>query len=255
MTSSAFSIKRVWLLILGDLLGGYKALLITSAALLGAVVIYSLYTGGALFAEESYNYLFMATICIWGAVLASRAFKELHDKDSNDGYLLIPASSLEKTLARFLPETIGFVVFVLVLTFLISAITEFLNLIVFGRQNALFNFFNPWVWEMAVFHYLILHSFFFLGSAWFRNWHLVKTVLAIVLIYLLCFSVYWLFVRIFYAPYWADLGHGARIFAWLSLEYGEVFESIVNILHYLLPPICWCMAWLRVKETQVSHGV
>jgi hypothetical protein len=34
-----------------------------------------------------------------------------------------------------------------------------------------------------------------------------------------------------------------------------VADAAPVVYLYLLPPFCWFVAWLRVRETQVSHGV
>jgi uncharacterized iron-regulated membrane protein len=102
---------------------------------------------------------------------------------------------------------------------------------------------------------LVAQSVFFLGAAWFRKLHYVKTVgtvkaLAIALC-ALAIGIAWLSG----AAMWASGnlrvdGDGSlyRPLEWLA--------DVARVVYFfVLPPFCWFVAWLRVTETQVSHGI
>jgi hypothetical protein len=52
---------------------------------------------------------------IWGTIAASLAFDELHDKEKNDAYLLLPASSVEKTLISLFSVSVLLPLLILIL--------------------------------------------------------------------------------------------------------------------------------------------
>ena len=109
-----------------------------------------------------------------------------------------------------------------------------------------------------------MQSVFFLGAAWFRNLHWFKTVLSVSVIGI-GLGVLALFAfRIFFADFFIGLLVPApsvfvaitKIFNSNSVELIHTVSMVLRVLYFgLLAPFCWFVAWLCVKETQVSHGV
>ena len=110
--NDVFSPQRLRLLIRGDLVAGYRSVLVVS----GALATY----GGALRDGDFYRRYFGLALFVWGLVASSRAFRPLHDRTRNEAYILIPASALEKMLARLLAVTVGLVAYLLVFIGLVS---------------------------------------------------------------------------------------------------------------------------------------
>jgi hypothetical protein len=248
--SEQLSFRRFSLLLRSDVLAGYRLLLIASAALAVLLVFGALiggYNGGGF--RTYYDGCFIATLFACGLIGTSLSFRELHDKHRNISYLLLPASALEKTLARLAFGTVGAIAFALVLVTVMALLAEGLNLAVFGVQNEVFKPFGWLPWTMIA-HYVVAQSAFFLGAAWFRKAHFIKTVLALNLL-AVCQSVLgallvWLLSMQFdSAPYEVDLEPLNGLFqaVWRPTYYGA------------LPLFLWFVAWLRVREAQVSHGV
>ena len=207
-------------------------------------------------AAEFYKGWFAALVTIAGPVYASLSFRELHDKARNEAYLLLPASSLEKTIARLLRSTVGFIVYLLLLTMLSSAVNEGIKWLVFGRTNPLFNPLELETWQVIGL-FVVIQSMFFLGAAWFRRMHFLKTWLTLIAIptVLGCVAI---------AIAWLLYGHANFTFEDgdlmnFYLAHQNTFDALKvlgRLLFFVaLPLFCWSVAWLRVKETQVSHGV
>ena len=256
--SEVFNLRRLWLLLRADLVGDYRPLIIVCAAVVAVLLIFSMLT--VLRGGESANYYlvwYYLGLFIWGPLLASYSFKELHDKTRNEAYLTLPASALEKTVARLLRTTIVFFVFLLAFASAASALVEGINWLVFGRRNGLFDASHEAVWA-PVGHFIVVASLFFLGAAWFRRMHFVKTGLSVaaVLIGLVCVTA--LAVSLVFQDmeginiseregYNFYLAHRSLLDALLA--------SLQIVYFIVLPLFCWFVAWLRVKETEVSHGV
>ena len=258
-----FNWRRLGLLIRNDFLGELRGYLIAFAVVTIMIMLNAI--PGAGFGDLKDNLYFgwfTGMLLIWGSIHVSVIFKELNNKKLNEGYLLLPASALEKTLARYLHGSIFFIFYILIYTTLVSLIIEGINQLLFGRANSLFNPFNEAVWEViAVF--MLIQPVFFLGGAWFRSARWFKTVITIFIIsaglgLLACFTFVILFAGelhgLFQGPGIMLDGDGLD---WRVNS--DLFEGVhtgLKILFYALaPPFCCYLTWLRVKETQVSHGI
>ena len=251
-----FSPRRLELLIRNDAIAGYRSLFTTSATLAGIILIIAMLSRGSASGNENF-YLawFIGMLITWGPIASSRAFKELHDKIENESYLLLPASALEKTIARLLSVTVIFIGYLLVLTSLTSVVVEAVNSLLFGQRNQWFNPFDSMRWSLFG-HFVVVQSLYFLGAAWFRKNHLIKTTLTITIacigLIMMALLIFW-FVLV---PTFDDLE--LRIDNLYSLYRGviDAAEIGVTALYFVgLPAMCWVAAWLRVRETQVSDGV
>lgn len=246
------SLRRLGWLLRGDLMRSYRSLLGLSAT--AALVALMLSVIGALdgiVSDGFYRVLFVATLFAWGTIGTSLCFNDMHARASNTAFLLLPASALEKTLSRLIVYSIGSFVYLLVFTTLLSWLFEAINLAVFDVRRAFFSPFDRLAWSLLP-HYLAAQGLFFLGAAWFRKAQFVKTVGAVALIVcalsVIAVGIAWL----------VGSGAGMRVeggwdgafrpLAWLV--------DASRLAYYVaLPPFCWFVAWLRVTETQVSHGI
>ena len=249
------SARRLWLLIRADFITGYRHLIVVGGALAAAIFVASLATRGDFaFGGVFYRECFGLSLLIWGIVASSRAFRPLHAKSRNEAWLLVPASALEKTFARLLAVTIGLVVFLLVFIGLLSVVVETINLLLFGDRNAFFDPFDPAVRDRIAL-YIFLQSFFFLGGAWFRRAHFVKTTLALALAVAAIAILALVAVRAAFTGYGMDIGDALFVLEQLGRAQGIGVETALHAIALLLPLSCWGVAWLRVREAQVSDGV
>lgn len=256
--NQVFAVERLALLMRADLVARYRTVLIIMGTVTVLVLVQGMLTANSLTPLKNiFGPWFFGMLFVWGPIAASLSFRELHDKSSNEAYLLLPASALEKALARLLLVTVVLAVFVVVFLYLLGWLNALLNLVVFGQSVPMFSladFARPRLWSTV----LVVQSVYFLGAAWFRKSHFVKTTFAFVLIALALGLVgsglFWLFfgadtLRSFAAATHRDVyaaNEGLfRLLEWL----GPV------LYFYVLPVFCWWVAWLRVKETQVSYGV
>lgn len=251
------SLRRLGLLLRNDFARGQRTFWIATAtigllALLGPLSPFS----GEFTSAGSYRSLFLAVLFTWGTVMTSLAFTDLHGRATNTAFLLLPATALEKTLARLLASTAFLVVFLLLYTSVLSLLGEALEMLGLGGRNEWFSPLDRIAWAVLP-HYLVVQALFFLGAAWFRRLHYMKTLFAFTL---LCTALVAGYTAIAWILGWTSWsGTGIRI-------QGDAYDGIYRPLQGLfatgelvyfivLPLFCWSLAWLRVKETQVSHGV
>ncbi len=250
--SEHFSPRRFSLLLRNQIVASYRSV-ITASLTLALLHLFF-----AFMADESNQGFYISSfglmLYLFGVILSSRSFTELHDKTRNIFYLLLPASSLEKTLARLLTVTLGLFIYLLLLSSVVSAIIELLRYLFLGRFHALFNPLDPAIWSMLP-GYFLVQSTFFLGAAWFRSGQLIKTTLTICLTGLGLIIFSWLTMKLVLQPYWGDMQSLADAAQTLFSTHSALFNAILYGLAVLWVLVCWSIAWLRLKETQVCDGV
>jgi hypothetical protein len=194
---------------------------------------------------------------VWGPILASHAFTELHDKAKNEAYLLLPASALEKTVARLLLVTLGFFLYLLVFMTASAALIEGINWLVFRQHNRLFVPFSPVV-GLLFGHFIVSISMYFLGAAWFRKQHFLKTALTLTAIPLLLAMIMGILIWAVFGgtvPPRIDEGAAYNYYLAHTSAFLALLFALKALYFWALPVFCWWVAWMRVRETQVSHGV
>lgn len=210
--------------------------------------------------ETVYRENFPGFLFLGGFIVTSIAFsQDMFSRIGQHNWLTLPASALEKFLAKGLLAAIAYPVALIVVFTLSSLMIEALALLLFGSPFAMFNPLGRNVGIMLL-HYVVTQSIFLLGATYFRKAHFVKTVLAIGVIGIVLGMLGTLFVRIAFAPYMTNMfsfhisidenmllgRQGLMIFAtWTK-----------NILYWIaLPLFCWFTAYLRVKEVQATDAI
>jgi hypothetical protein len=245
------SLRRLVWVLRNDVMRSYRSwLVISGTTALIALLVSVLAAYDGVVGNWFYPTLFLAMLFSWGTIGTSLAFADLHDRTTNAAFLLLPASALEKTVSRLLLTTVGLFVYLLLLTTVLSGLLEGINMVAFGVRRELFVPFDRVAWMMLP-HYLVAQSLFFLGAAWFRKVHFVKTVGSALLIVFALAAAASTIAWIAGSPI---LGGDIRID-----NFDAPLEWLVNIatlVYYVaLPVFCWFVAWLRVTEAQVSHGI
>lgn len=253
------SMERLGLLLRADLVLRARTVLTVAGTLAALIVVHGVFTVAYMDpSTDIFPAWFFGMLFVWGPVAASYSFLELHDKSRNQAYLLLPASALEKTLSRLLIVTVLFVPFVFVFVTVASWLNGGINLVLFGEGPPLFRP-GDYLRAGTLGQVLVAQSIFFLGAAWFRRSHLVKTTFAVTLIGIAFSLIASLILWVVYRDVLPAFGAGGMsepaIYNSNQLLF-DVTGRLAPILYYfVLPPFCWWVAWLRVKETQVSYGV
>jgi hypothetical protein len=230
----------------------YRALLVlTGTAALVALILSVLGAYDRIVGDAFYRVLFLTSLFAWGTIGTSLCFNDMHGRSTNTAFLLLPASALEKTLSRLVVYSIGAFVYLLVFTTVLSWLFEAINLATLDVRRAFFSPFDPLVWSLLP-HYLAVQGLFFLGAAWFRKAQFVKTVGAVALIVcalgVVAVGIAWL----------AGSGTSMRVEGGWDGAFGPLewlLDALKWTYYVALAPFCWFVAWLRVTETQVSHGI
>jgi hypothetical protein len=246
------SLQRFACVLRNDAMRSYRAVLVVSGTAALVMLLISLagaYDGVVGEGARFYRIFFLIALFAWGTIATSVCFGDMHGRNTNMGFLLLPASALEKTLSRLLLHTVGLVVYLLAFTTVLSWVAEGLNLVTFDVRRTFFSPLDSLVWTLMP-YFVCTQALFFLGAAWFRKVHFVKTVGVTVAIVLgLCaFAVLLSWVLFGTMGWTANDGDVFLAFDWVP-------DAATIAYFYVLPPLCWFVAWLRVTELQVSHGI
>ncbi|MFO7849794.1 MAG: hypothetical protein R6V67_07535 [Spirochaetia bacterium] len=260
-----FSWKRLFLCLKRDVKPNSRSIYVVFGALTGVLLIMS--AADLFLGEGSPDYhreIFNSILFIGGFIFASGVFKEIHNKESNQAYLMLPASAVEKVLSRLLIVSAGWVLFTILWFTAFAALSEGLNSLIFGRSHELFTPFSAWVWKQAA-HYTVVQSVFLLGAIYFRKLHFFKTVLtgaACALVFSLLAGI---LVRLVFADYFTTtliIGNGEGI-SLISEELTAVFTGVSvrlaplkDFFYWVVFPLfCWTLVYIRFREVQVKDGV
>jgi hypothetical protein len=250
--SDQLSWQRLFWVLRNDVMRSYRSVLVISvtAALVALIVSLGIgYFGQVGRTELFYRIFFLSALFAWGTIGTSSSFSDLHGRGTNMAFLLLPASALEKTVSRLLIYTVGLIVYLLLFTTALSWVLEGINTLWLGERRAFFSPFDRVAWLLLP-HFIVTQALFFLGAVWFRKVQFVKTVGAVIAIVIGLVAI---------AGFLGWTVGPAACMTGGSCEELVLFDWVANAApvayHYLLPPFCWFVAWLRVTEAQVSHGI
>jgi len=266
--SDLFSPRRFGRLLLRELASGYRGVLIAMAAVAGGIIVVSAF--GALGMSlrgapvgvvqgDAYFRFFQELLFLGGFITTSLAFREVWQNGSGIAYLTLPGSLFEKFVVKLLVTSVGFAAGTLVFMSATAAVSEVLDRAVFGAGHGFFNPFTSAVFQ-AVARYLVIQSFFLLGSIWFRKLAFVRTVLWIVLFGAALGIVSAIALRIGTGSMrlggWVFNLNGAGLRDLLTpgargYAGAMAFKVAAEALFIALAPASWAAAYFRLGEAEV----
>lgn len=211
-----------------------------------------------------------------GCIFASLLFADLSDKPKGISYLSVPASHLEKLLCNLLFGVIVFFIVYLVIFYLITmpmlalsnavkaakwksnglnypfSKEELINVFSFGKSRGEDFFYYLHLAFFAV------QSAFILGSVYFTRFSFIKTIISLLVVWLLLF----LFVAKVLNPLMPDGNYFNGITSW-SLGHGEesgykivmlpawVDSTLLFLFKFTLAPLFWITTYFRLKEKEI----
>ncbi|MCG6910580.1 MAG: hypothetical protein LJE94_10715 [Deltaproteobacteria bacterium] len=252
-----FQPTRVFLLIRNALVLNRSSIAVTTAAVGGVLMLVSLLDVLGQCRPGLHRNLFLLVLFSGGTLVTSRSFKELHDPIKGLPWLLLPASLLEKTLARILLTTVVVIAGSMVFFFFFSLISEGVNTFLFNRRHALFQPFDPLVLKGAM-TYTAAQAPFLLGAVYFRKHALSKTTLGMLGFTVLFSLGVYVAARLIFGGHLSglefdDLFTGAGYdLEWSALS-GLGRAAIITgkvIFWLVLPLVSWTACYFRLKETE-----
>lgn len=224
-------------------------------------------------AEGLQHVTYYFSLFLVGPFYASQFFKDLSSRSKGINYLMVPASTLEKTLCSIFYVVILFVVVFTVAFYLVNIITVGLANLIHPDYSGvarngivhkahISNIFripgNPR--NLAQYFFLLffaVQSVAFLGSIYFPKYSYIKTAISITIVCLVIALVGFYFTSFFmprggfneFSTYrvFSEDGNETRVIqlpAWI----GKVLKFL---FFYAFPPIFWVTTYFRLKEKEV----
>ncbi len=215
------------------------------------------------FGPAGYASLFPNFLLLGGLIITSLSFADdMFSKNGQQEWLMLPATSLEKFLAKGVLSAFAYPIALIVVFFLASVITEPIQLLFFGSPITLF---NPFTREVAaqLALYWVWQSIFLLGATYFHKGHFFKTILSLGVIGIALAILGLLFVKIIFSiKYGSSLRTFDVLFSFDRFLVDQasgaigVFRVFGKMLFYVaLPIFCWVTAYFRVEEVQATDAV
>jgi hypothetical protein len=207
--------------------------------------------------SDFFTTFFGGILFLAGLVTTSHVFKDRHNSYNIHNWLMLPASTLEKFLIRFLFSTAGVILGSALCCWLCSLLTGIANALLYNQNMVLFNPFSFSVWHMIQ-AYLAIQSLFFLGASWFRKNHFLKTVLTLfilqILISLISGGLGYMFLFRFLEGDFNGMAGEVFISSWIT-DGRTLAIALRFLLQGIIPASCWTAAYFRLKEAEVKDGV
>ena len=206
---------------------------------------------------DIYGGLFTVTLYLGGLITTSSVFRDRHRQDSIHNWLMLPASTLEKFLVRFLFSTAGVIIIALMTVWISSLLISLANLLLYGHSVLLFNPLSSEIWY-GLQGYLALHSLFFLGASWFKKNHLIKTLLTLFVIQILIGLISSGFGYIFIFRLFREnrfLMETTPFVGNWPLSGRTIAAAVRILVQGIIPLSCWTAAYFRLKEAEVKDGI
>jgi len=265
-----FSSRRFGRLLLREVAGSYRSLLIAMGAVGGAVILFSALgvlgltrASRGAGSESMYLGFFTNLLFLGGFIVTSLAFREIWQTGGGIFYLALPGSIFEKFLSKLLITSVGFAVGSTVFMAITAVVSQLINSLLFGIG---FHFGDVGAQLLSagrmVGIYLITQSVFLLGSIWFRKTAFVRTALWIV-IFGVGIGIIALITARIAMPSLVHM-RGGFSFDTSSPTLGfsvaardrvmslaQVAKVVGYVLFYASAPVCWLAGYFRLGEAEV----
>lgn len=184
--------------------------------------------------ENSATYVFM--LYLGGFILSSRAFSELHDPRRAALFFMLPCSNLERFLSKWLLTSIIYALALLVLYYLCSVLSVFINTLFLQKQVSLLSLMDTSLW-LSVGKYIVLQSIFLLGAIVFKKYAFIKTLLTLGCVFLI--------VSIFFGMFTWGACNDCTFKWWMV-------HNTVWIFLMVAMPFCWIVSYLKLTEFELK---
>jgi hypothetical protein len=259
-----FSWYRLFLLLKRDFLTHYRTILMASATIAAFVILASALSAFTQGGVDFHQKLYFMLLYVGGFIVASRAFRETFNSQKSYTYITLPGSPLEKFIGRWISTTFGYALGTFVIYFVICAISEILNKILFGYTHALLNPLSR-TFLIGVAAFLVVQGLFFTGAVFFKKNPFIKTILMLALFAIVLLVITISAARLM-APGYFDGLHPPRqeihslqdLAEWLGMTdarlllVGKTIRMALRILFWaVLAPFCWIISYLKFRKIEV----
>ena len=261
--------KRVGLLIKKDLFIEKRFVAIISLTISLLIIVASFMSAIGRNNPNFHLSFFTFLMYTVGIIITSKIFSEMHSLKKNHFWYMLPASDLEKTLSRFTISAIIWPVALLILYSVVSVLMGIINRGLIGYGNNPLLPTNPEVWR-RIGSYILIQSTFFYGAALFKRHQLIKMGLAITLFFGFLLIVMMIVFRSFMGNNMGEFSFH-QFYQWGN-NYSQSFNFNIDsetmqkafflikrglkiFYYFIMAPLFWSLAYLKIRHNEASNGV
>ncbi len=193
-----------------------------------------------------------------GYIFTSLSFKEIHQLHSGIFYLTLPASVLEKFIAKLIVYSLGYATALVAAFFLFSGLVSLLDKLLFKEFAVLFNPFQKDV-LLALAGFVVLQSFFLYGSVVFKKLALLKSLMILFGFFFVVGVIFTLNATRILQNVFNETARGGYVnvdFSNMEEYMTPFFKNIVmpglKIAFWALTaPLFWVLSYFRLKRSEV----
>ena len=257
MSAVTLQPRRTWLLMRNDLSVARNEAIVIAAASGVALILYVLTSiGGG--SPQFHLVVYPILLIVFGYIVSSFSFQEIHDPRSGVYALTSPGSILEKYVARVLLTSIGWTIVVTLAYMVTTAIGAGVAGLILGESHGIFVPNNRVFWEI-IGTYLVSQSIFVFGSIYFKKAAFFKTVLVAVLLAIIYAFLFAVVLRVAYWNFLTGFGvTDAQIDAFIAtmppegIRVAKALERVISYIGWIVVPIFfWFVGYVRLRETEV----
>ncbi len=245
-----FSFERFKLLALKHWADNRKRYTLSVLAYVGILFTWFIFslTNRDKMSEEIQLGTYFFSLFVAGTLYASQYFADLSSRPKGINFLLVPASRFEKFLSSLLYTVVFFFVFLTVAFYIVDALMVILFNAISGASEAgekasVVNVLqldyikfgpNAAINVLAVF--LAIQAIFLFGSAYFKKYNFLKTIISGFVAFLIGFFILYLTYPVLFPQ--------DKVPAWMALV-------ISLLLMYFVAPLFWILTYRQLKRKQV----
>ncbi|MBU0744019.1 MAG: hypothetical protein KKE11_01420 [Gammaproteobacteria bacterium] len=237
-----FSWRRLGLFIKSDLVLNAPKIFTLTITVFVALLFYSLFSISPIGSQVDNFHpdLFVFALFGGGLWFTSHSFADLNHHERSSFFLLLPASNVEKLVGRWLLTSLGYIMGVISVFYLVSFLTAAFTWLIIGDISVIF---RPLHQDLIRYFsiYMFFHSVFLLGAIYFKSSNFSKTILYMCALVLVFFFVAFI---VFMSLLGIHLIEGWQVLSFYSGVIGLI-SAIVIV------PGAWLTTYLRLCESGV----
>jgi hypothetical protein len=229
------------------------------------MLLYYSFTNPNLFTPRFQVAYYFFGLFISGVLSASFLFSDLRNKPRAIAYLLLPVAQLEKFVCVLFYGVIVFFIGYSIIFTVVDWIFVTLSNIKFGKSEPVINILiidryeNPFLDQpssIMFYIYFILHALFILGSIYFSRYGFFKTLIILLVLWLLFFATTMIIFQFLPHGVFASSLSDYEVFDFrgsIFIDLPRWFMTIMEILFgYLITLGLWAAAYFRLTERQIG---
>ena len=252
-----FNFQRFVQLLRNEIMKNKKRLLTISGGI--AAILLTLFMLASLKGDTTMFFMpwFYPLLFGGGYYFSSIAFQEIHDKDKNYEFFLLPASMIDKLASRLVIYAFLLPIFSAALISLTSIVGSILHSLLFGSSIAIFNPFEKHV-GLVIGIYIITQSIFMYASICFKKHAFFKVSMISGVIQLLMIPIIFIMLKLIFHDLFDSFPHNYD-FGMLTNGQTESlvsfflnwFQFIKFIFIFVFAPFFWFLSLLKLSESEV----